>query len=100
MFDGFAAQKERPVLDDEELEHVIRNKLDDDPIFYLSNGRRARFEVEVDDGEATIRGVVRTALDRRKADIIARALGAATVHNNLLVEEQGEGVRKARSRAK
>jgi hypothetical protein len=37
--------------------------------------------------EVTLRGVVRTPLDRRKADIIARALGATTVDNRLGVEE-------------
>ena len=90
MFDGFAAQRERPLLDDDELEQVISDKLDDDPVFQLSNGRHARFDVQVDDGEVTLRGLVRTALDRRRADIIARALGASTVRNELGVEENGD----------
>lgn len=98
MYEGYSGQKERQLLDDEELEQVISDKLDDDPVFYLSNGRRARLEVEVNDGEVTLRGRVRTALDRRKADIIARALGASTVDNQLAVEE--ESARRARTRSR
>ncbi len=91
--------KEKPVLDDEELEQLIGERIDDDPVFHLSNGRRARVTVEVDDGEATLRGVVRTASDKRRADIMARALGASTVHNELMSEEQNETARKRPRRA-
>jgi osmotically-inducible protein OsmY len=87
MKDGSAALKEKPQLDDDELRGMIEERLDDDPGFRLRSGRRTRFEVEVDDGEVILRGVVRTALERRKADIIARALGATTVDNRLGIEE-------------
>lgn len=89
MFDRFVAQREKPLLDDDELQELIAERLDEDPVFHLGNGRRAKFTVEVDGGAATLRGVVRTALDRRRADILARALGAATVDNRLRVEEEG-----------
>jgi osmotically-inducible protein OsmY len=86
MFDRFVAIREKPLLDDDELQDLIAERLDEDPVFHLSSGRRSRFAVEVDGGIATIRGVVRTALDRRRADILARALGATTVDNRLRVE--------------
>lgn len=87
MFDRFVAPREKPLLDDDELQELIAERLDEDPVFHLTSGRRARFTVEVDDGAATLRGVVRTALDRRRADILARALGATTVDNKLRVED-------------
>jgi hypothetical protein len=52
----------------------------------------------VDGGIATLRGMVRTALDRRRADILARALGAATVDNRLKVEDEEAPEPKARRR--
>ncbi len=88
--------REKPLLDDEELEQLISERIDDDPVFHLTNGRRARVSVEVDDGEATLRGVVRTASDKRRADIMARALGAATVHNQLMSEEENEARKRPR----
>ena len=87
MNDGFARQREKQNLDDDELRELIEEGLDDDPVFHVG-GRRARLEVDVDDGVATLRGVVRRALDRRKADIVARALGATTVDNRLRIEEE------------
>jgi len=89
-------EREKPVLDDEELEQLISDRIDDDPIFHLSNGRRARITVEVDDGEATLRGVVRNASDKRRADIMARALGASTVDNQLATEEENEARKRPR----
>ena len=89
MTEGFAATLEKSLLDEDDLQHLIEERLDDDPTFHLGSGRRARFEVDVDDGAVTLRGVVRTALDRRKADIVARALGASTVDNRLRIEEEG-----------
>jgi osmotically-inducible protein OsmY len=83
-----AAPREEALLDDDELQELIEERLDDDPSFHLRSGRRARFEVEVDDGAVTLRGLVRTAVDRRKADIVARALGATTVDNRLRMEEE------------
>ncbi len=96
MFDRLSAVRERSLLDDDELQQLISDRIDDDPVFHLSNGRRARITVEIEDGEATLRGTVRTALDRRKADIMARALGAATVDNQLAVEAPSEPARKRR----
>lgn len=90
MFDRFVAQREKTLLDDDELQELIADKLDEDPVFHLSSGRRAKIAVEVDGGIATLRGLVRTALDRRRADILARALGAITVDNRLRVEDTGE----------
>lgn len=86
MFDG--TTKERALLDDDDLQELIVQGLEDDPTFHLASGRRARFEVTVDERIVTLRGTVRTPLDRRKADIMARALGASTVDNRLRVEEQ------------
>jgi len=97
MFDRLTGVRERPLLDDDELQQLISDRIDDDPVFHLANGRRARITVEVEDGEATLRGTVRTALDRRKADIMARALGASTVDNQLAVEDpHGEPARRRR----
>ena len=87
MFDRVTRVREKPLLDDDELQEIITDRIDDDPVFHLNNGRRARITVQVDDGEATLSGMVRTASDRRKADIMARALGARTVANQLAVEE-------------
>ena len=78
--------KEKVPLDDDELQELIEDRLDADPVFHLGRDRRVRVEVEVDDGTVILHGVVRTALDRRKADILARALGATTVDNRLRVE--------------
>ena len=79
-------------LDDDQLQHLIAERMEEDPAFH---GRRqgVRFTVEVEDGEVTLRGVVRTARDRRRVDILARALGAKTVHNRLRVA--GEDVQHA-----
>ncbi len=99
MNDGIAAPNEKPPMDDDKLEELIVERLDDDPAFHQGSGRRARVEVEVDGGEVTLTGVVRTALDRRKADIVARALGAAAVDNRLRVEtEEEDGPRTPRPR--
>ncbi len=87
MFDRLTREREKTLLDDDELQELITDRIDDDPVFHLNNGRRARINVQVDDGEATLAGMVRTASDRRKADIMARALGARTVDNQLVVED-------------
>jgi len=94
---------EKPQLDDGDLQELIEERLGADPVFRFSRERRARVEVEVDDGEVTLHGVVRTALDRRKADILARALGASTVDNQLRVEPedpQGSPVPITQARAR
>jgi osmotically-inducible protein OsmY len=81
-------RREKLPLDDEDLQELIEERLEADPVFHLGRDRRVRVEVEVNDGEVTLHGVVRTALDRRKADIVARALGATTVDNRLRVEPE------------
>ncbi len=86
MFEGVSIYRERgAALDDDDLQQAIVERLEDDPA-YLS-GRRLRVTVEVDAGEVTVRGSVRTALERRKVDIVARAIGAATVNNEIVIEE-------------
>jgi osmotically-inducible protein OsmY len=79
-------RREKVPLDDDDLQELIEDRLDADPVFHLGRDRRVRVEVEVNDGEVILHGVVRTALDRRKADIVARALGATTVDNRLQIE--------------
>ncbi|HEX2453946.1 MAG TPA: BON domain-containing protein [Vicinamibacterales bacterium] len=77
-------------LDDDELQQLIADRIDEDPAFWTGGGRRkAVIAVEVDDGHVTLKGIVRTAMDRRRADILARALGASTVDNRLRVAEEG-----------
>jgi osmotically-inducible protein OsmY len=94
MFDRASTHRERVLLDDDELQQAIVDRLEDDPAFH--NGRRLRVTVEVEDGEVTVRGSVRTALERRKVDIVARALGATTVDNQISIEEQAEPRRSIR----
>jgi len=79
------------ILDDEELQQLISEKIEEDPAFWTGSGRRRpTIVVEVEDGFVTLSGVVRTALDARRADILARALGAAGVDNRLRTLESGE----------
>lgn len=79
------------ILDDEELQQLISEKIDEDPAFWTGSGRkRQTITVEVEDGFVTLSGVVRTPLDARRADILARALGAAGVENRLRTLESGE----------
>ena len=42
---------------------------------------------QVNDGHVTLKGVVRSPVERRRADILARALGAAGVENLLRVTD-------------
>ena len=42
----------------------------------------------LDDGHVRLSGVVRNALDRRRADLLARALGAAGVDNRLRISDE------------
>jgi osmotically-inducible protein OsmY len=78
------------VLDDDELQQLITERIDEDPTFWTGAGkRRVSIIVEVDDGFVTLSGAVRTPSDSRRADILARALGAAGVDNRLRVLEAG-----------
>jgi len=79
-------------LDDDDLQQAILDRLQDDPAYL--NGRRLRVTVEVYDGDVSVRGSVRTALERRKVDIVARALGATTVKNEIVVEPPAEARQK------
>lgn len=77
------------MLDDDELQLLITERLDEDPSFWGGTGRnRAAIAVEVTDGQVTLSGNVRTAADRRRADLLARALGASTVDNRLRVNDE------------
>jgi osmotically-inducible protein OsmY len=76
------------ILEDDELQQLITEKVDEDPVFWTGAGkRRVSILVDVEDGFVTLTGVVRTASDSRRADILARALGAAGVDNRLRVME-------------
>jgi osmotically-inducible protein OsmY len=77
------------MLDDEELQLVITEQIEEDPTFWTGAGKlRVTIHVEVNDGHVTLSGVVRSASDRRRADILARALGATGVDNRLRVPEK------------
>jgi osmotically-inducible protein OsmY len=77
------------MLDDEDLQQLILERFDEDPAFWTGTGKsRVGITVEVDDGHVRLSGVVRSALDRRRADILARALGAAGVDNRLRVSDE------------
>ena len=71
-------------MEDEELQQLITERIEEDPVFWTGSGRRRTYvTVEVEDGHVILSGVVRSAMDRRRADILARALGATTVDNRL-----------------
>jgi osmotically-inducible protein OsmY len=77
------------MLEDEELQQLITERLDEDPAFISGTGRnRTVVNVEVSDGHVTLTGLVRSALDRRRADLLVRALGASGVDNKLRVQDQ------------
>jgi osmotically-inducible protein OsmY len=74
-------------IEDDDLRQLIADRIDEDPAFWTGTGkRRTHVVVEVSDGEVTLTGVVRSMMDRRRADILARALGALSVDNRLRVE--------------
>lgn len=77
------------MLHDEELQQLITERMDEDPTFWSGSGKtRTGVTVEVVDGEVILTGVVKTAADRRRADLLARSLGAAGVDNRLRVQEE------------
>src|SRR6185436_20416624 len=77
-------------LEDEDLQQLITERIEEDPVFWTGSGRRRTYvTVEVEDGHVVLSGLVRSPLDRRRADILARALGAASVDNRLGVAEDG-----------
>jgi osmotically-inducible protein OsmY len=76
------------MLHDDELQHLILERIEEDGSFAVAAGRgRTIINVQVSDGEVTLTGVVRSAADRRRADLLARAMGAASVDNQLRVAE-------------
>jgi osmotically-inducible protein OsmY len=78
------------LLEDDELQLVITEQIEEDPAFWTGGGKnRTVINVEVNDGHVTLKGVVRSAVERRRADILARALGAAGVDNQLRVADDG-----------
>ena len=84
-------------LEDEELQQLITDRIEEDPVFWTGSGRRRTYvTVEVEDGHVMLSGVVRSALDRRRADILARALGAVSVDNRLGIAEDSAGKEKAK----
>ena len=74
-------------LDDEGLQRLITDRIENDPAFWIGRGkRRTMIVVEVDEGYVTLSGIVRSAVEKRRADILARALGAQGVDNRLQFE--------------
>jgi osmotically-inducible protein OsmY len=85
------------LLDDDELQRVITERIDEDPVFWIGAARsKTVINVEVDNGYVTLTGTVRTAIDRRRADILARALGASGVDNRLQVTSASPGPKPRR----
>ena len=77
------------LLDDDQLQQLITERMDEDASLWSgSGGSRTVINVQVDDGEVALSGVVRTAMDRRRAELLARALGATSVENRLRVPEE------------
>ena len=84
-------------MEDEELQQLITERIEEDPVFWTGSGRRRTYvTVEVEDGHVVLSGVVRNPLDRRRADILARALGAASVDNRLGIAEEAGGKEKSK----
>ena len=82
------------MLHDDELQHLILERIEEDGSFAVAAWRgRTVINVHVSDGEVTLTGLVRTAADRRRADLLARAMGAASVENQLRVAEDGSSSR-------
>ena len=78
--------------DDEALYRLITDGIHNDPVFWTGRGsRKTMIVVEVGEGYVTLNGIVRTALERRRADIIARALGAVGVDNRLQLDNDLAG---------
>ncbi len=68
-------------LNDGQLEELIAESIGSHPMFW-----GALILVEVEDGYASLTGIVRTEVDRRRADLLARAHGARGVNNRLRLE--------------
>jgi osmotically-inducible protein OsmY len=71
---------------DERLRRLIVARLHDDPAFWTA-AARTQVKVVVDDGHVTLMGTVPSEAERRRADILARVLGAVSVDNQLEVQD-------------
>lgn len=79
--------------DDEELQQRIIDRIESDAAFWTGQGRRrakTAISVDVDGGYVTLSGVVRSASEKRRADLLARALGARGVENRLHVASDSD----------
>ena len=74
--------------DDDDLQQRITDHVESDPDFWVGRGRRMMIVVEVEAGYVTMTGFVKSRVERRKAEIVARALGAVGVDNRLRVEAE------------
>jgi osmotically-inducible protein OsmY len=84
------------MLHDDELQHLILERIEEDGSFAVAAGRgRTIINVQVTEGEVTLTGVVRNAADRRRADLLARAMGAAGVDNQLRIADENTPVPKS-----
>jgi osmotically-inducible protein OsmY len=82
------------MLHDDELQHLILERIEEDGSFAVAAGRgRTIINVHVSDGEVTLTGVVRSAADRRRADLLARAMGASSVDNQLRIADDSTAPR-------
>ncbi len=85
------------MLEDDELQLVITEQIEEDHSFWTGTGKsRTVINVEVNDGHVTLEGVVRSAVERRRADILARALGAAGVDNQLRITDDSTNDKRRR----
>jgi osmotically-inducible protein OsmY len=75
----YFSQRDR--RNDDELEQLIAESIGSHPAFW-----GALIVIEVEHGYATLTGIVRSELDRRRAELLARAQGAHGVDNRLRLE--------------
>jgi osmotically-inducible protein OsmY len=74
-------------IDDEDLQRRLVERLESDPALWIERGaRESMIFVEVEEGYATLNGIVRSPMARNRADAVARGMGALGVHNRLLLE--------------
>jgi osmotically-inducible protein OsmY len=87
------------MLHDDELQHLILERIEEDGSFAVAAGRgRTVINVQVTEGEVTLTGLVRSAADRRRADLLARAMGAASVDNQLRIADENTPAPRSRNR--
>lgn len=73
---------------DDLLQQIISEAMENDPVLGIAGpgGKRKMIMVEVEDGVVTLSGIVRSAAEKRRADILVRLLGATGVDNKLDIE--------------